>query len=43
MYIYNIYINIYMYIFRLNNHRKDLNRPNAPQVDQLSKLPNSRC
>ena len=25
---------------RLNNHRKDLNRQNAPQADQDFKLPN---
>ena len=25
---------------RLNNHRKDINRPNAPQADQHLKLPN---
>ena len=25
---------------RLNNNRKDLNRKNAPQADQLFKLPN---
>ena len=25
---------------RLNNHRKDVNRQNAPQIDQYFKLPN---
>ena len=25
---------------RLNNHRKDVNRQNAPQADQHFKLPN---